>query len=56
MRNPACVYMQAAQTELAELLWGNSQEAMKVGIGVVGRDIRGSKLIMYKSDKKCIKM
>lgn len=46
--------MQAAQTELTELLWGEGQEGMRVGTGAVGRDLRGSKLVMYKSDKNTL--
>lgn len=46
--------MQAAQTELTELLWGEGQEGMRVETGAVGRDLRGSKLVMYKSDKNTV--
>lgn len=34
---------------------GRGQEGMKVGMGVVGKDLRGSKLIIYKSEKNTLK-
>lgn len=51
---PKFVHMQAAQ--LNSLIGGGrGQEGMKVGMGVVGKDLRGSKLIIYKSEKNTLK-
>lgn len=43
------------QHKLNSLTGGSGQEGMKVGMGVVGKDLRGSKLIIYKSEKNTLK-